>query len=181
MNETTIQNIVTLVRASRQKVAVVVNAEITLLYWQVGNYIKQELLHNTRATYGKQVIEAASMRLTQEFGKGWSIRHLWNCLKLSDVFPDIQILHTLCAELTWSHFRLLCSIEQATKRDFYVALAKSERWSVRELDAKIDAMLYERTAIATKPEEIIQAEVSNLQNQSVGMMHIQLRIEDPAK
>ena len=90
MNETTIQNIVTLVRASRQKVAVVVNAEITLLYWQVGNYIKQELLHNTRATYGKQVIEAASMRLTQEFGKGWSIRHLWNCLKLSDVFPDTK-------------------------------------------------------------------------------------------
>ena len=167
MNNETIQNIIALVKQSRQRVAVTVNSELTLLYWQVGNYIKQDLLNNNRAEYGKQVIEQLSTGLTNEFGRGWSVRHLWNCNKIAEVFPDISIVHTLCAQLTWSHFKILCTIEQITKRDFYILMATTGHWSVRELDAKIDALLYERTVIAAKPEDTIKKEIANLKDQEI--------------
>ena len=49
-------------------------------------------------------------------------------------------------------------IKDALQREFYLTMAANETWSVRTLQAKIDGMLYERTAIATKPEELIKQE-----------------------
>ena len=160
--ESLIKEISALVRQSKSRVAVTVNTELTLLYWQIGAHIKQSLLNDARAEYGKKVFETLSLNLTNEFGKGWSERHLRNCTTFYEVFPDIKILHTLCAELTWSHFRILCTIESSNKRLFYCLKIKEERWSVRELDAQIDKMLFERTAIAAKPENIISNEINVL-------------------
>ena len=161
MNEL-IKEISALVRQSKNRVAVAVNTELTLLYWQIGVHIKQSLLNDARAEYGKKVFETLSLNLTNEFGKGWSERHLRNCTTFYEVFPEIKILHTLCAELTWSHFRMLCTIENKNKRLFYCLKIKEERWSVRELDAQMDKMLFERTAIAAKPEDFISNEISVL-------------------
>ena len=160
-----VKEIIELVKKSRSKVAVSVNAELTILYWQIGSHIKQTLLNDARAEYGKNIIKVISANLTAEYGKGWSERHLWNCTKFYDVFPDSEIVHTLCAELTWSHFRILCTIDNNNKRFFYSVKTKEERWSVRELDTQIDKMLFERTTIAAKPEDIINNELNLLQNQ----------------
>jgi predicted nuclease of restriction endonuclease-like (RecB) superfamily len=46
-------------------------------------------------------------------------------------------------------------------------MAASERWSKRTLQAKIDGMLFERTAIATKPDELIKKELSTLRDNDV--------------
>ncbi len=161
------KQILELVRQSRSRIAVEVNKELTLLYWQVGSHIKQTLLNDTRAEYGKNIITELSKNLTAEFGRGWSERHLWNCTKFYEVFPDAEILHTLCAELTWSHFRMLCSIDNENKRLFYCVKAKEEHWSVRELDAQMDKMLFERTAIAAKPEDVISKEIIQLQKEEI--------------
>lgn len=74
---------------------------------------------------------------------------------MAEVFPDKAIVHTLCAQLTWSHFKLLLVITEPLKRAFYVELTKLHRWSVRELSRQLDAMLYERTAVSRKPEAAI--------------------------
>ncbi len=104
--------------------------------------------------------------LTQEFGKGWSSRHLHTCLhtclQMADTFPDEAIVHTLCAQLSWSHFKQLTSIAEPLKRDFYAQLTGLHRWSVRELARQIDAMLYERTAMSRKPETEIAEELAGL-------------------
>ena len=163
-NNEFISEVLQLVRKSRNKVAGLVNVELTMLYWNIGSKINQVVLNNNRAEYGKQVIEKLSNALTQEFGKGWSVRHIWNCIDFVKCFSDLQILHTLCAELSWSHFRLLCSIDDELKRLFYAQLSKSSRWSVRELERQTDAMLYERTAIAQKPDELIRNELEKLSN-----------------
>jgi predicted nuclease of restriction endonuclease-like (RecB) superfamily len=49
-------------------------------------------------------------------------------------------------------------------REFYITMAANERWSIKQLREKIDGMLYERTAIATKPEELIKQELADLRD-----------------
>lgn len=86
-------------------------------------------------------------------------------IKFSQLFHDFQIVSTLSRQLSWSHFILLCTIDDALKRDFYVEMCRIDFWSVRELQKQIDSMLYERTAISKKPEEIIRSEITQLQQQ----------------
>ncbi len=154
-----------LIEQSRHKVAIAVNSEISMLYWHVGNHINNEVLDNKRAEYGKNVIPTLSQQLTTEYGKGWSERHLWSCLKFAQAYTDLPILHTLCAELSWSHIRLIINVEDKLKRDFYIQMAKHEHWSVRTLKERMRSMLYERTAISKKPEETVKNDLSILKNE----------------
>lgn len=79
-------------------------------------------------------------------------------------FPDFQIVSTLLSKLSWSHFVIVMPIKDELQREFYLTMAANEMWSVRTLQAKIDGMLYERTAIATKPEELIKQELADLRD-----------------
>lgn len=115
-----------LIDAARQRVASTVNAELTQLYWQIGNRVNVELLQGQRAAYGKQVILELAKQLTTEFGKGWSERQLHYCLRIAEVFPDAKILHTLCSELSWSHLRLIIQIDEPLKRDFYIEICRKD-------------------------------------------------------
>lgn len=141
-------NIAALIQESRQRVAVSINAELTLLYWNIGKHIKTEILNNKRADYGQKIIVTLSQLLTETFGKGWSVRQLQNCLRIVETFPDEQIVHALRAQLTWTHIKTIMYIENKLKREFYIELCKNERWSSRHLNERINSMLYERTAIS---------------------------------
>ncbi|MFN5139406.1 MAG: YhcG family protein, partial [Pseudanabaena sp.] len=142
--------------------AVAINAEITLLYWQVGDRIQTEILQRQRAEYGKQIIATLSQQLTQTYGKGWSDRQLRYCVLIAEVFPDREILHTLSAKLSWSHLKLIIGIDDPLKRDFYIEITQLENWSVRQLQERINSMLFERTAISRKPEETIRHDLEQL-------------------
>jgi predicted nuclease of restriction endonuclease-like (RecB) superfamily len=151
-----------LIDAAKQRAAVVINAEITMLYWQVGDRIQTEILKRQRAEYGKQVITELSQHLTQTYGKGWSERQLRYCILIAEVFPDREILHTLCAKLSWSHLKLIMGIDDPLKRNFYIEITQLENWSVRQLQERINSMLFERTAISRKPEETIRHDLEQL-------------------
>lgn len=165
------------IHAARQRVARTVNAELTQLYWQIGNRVNAELLQGQRAEYGKQVIAELSKQLTLEFGKGWSERQLHYCLRVAEIFPEANILHTLCSELSWSHIRLIIQINELLKRDFYIEICRAEHWSVRQLQERINSMLYERTAISKKPEETIRKDIEQLRSQ--GQPSADLIFRDP--
>ena len=154
-----------LIEESKQRVAVTVNAELTLLYWTIGKRINQEILGNERPEYGNQVVKSLSDILTEQYGNGWSIRQLYHCIKVAEVFPDNQIVHTVCAQLSWSHLRLIIAIEDPLKRSFYTQLCVHEKWSVRVFRERIQSMLYERTAISKKPEETIINDLEQLRSQ----------------
>lgn len=166
-----------LIDSARTSVAKTVNSTMTLLYWQIGKRIHTEILNEERAEYGKQVITELSKKLTQHYGKGWSKTQLWYCLSFAEVFPNEEILHTLCGELSWSHFRLLTALDEPLKRDFYIELCKLERWSVRQLKEKIRSMLYERTAISKKPDEAIVNDLEALRKE--GELSHDLIFKDP--
>lgn len=171
------QEIISLVHAAKQRAAVAVNAELTLLYWHVGQRIRQEILKGERAEYGQHIIANLSQTLTQHFGKGWSKRNLAQMIKFAEIFTDAQIVQTLSAKLSWSHFIQLLSIENQLKREFYLSMAVQERWSTRTLDERIGSMLFERTAISKKPDETILNELQQLKEQ--GVVHQQLLLKDP--
>lgn len=166
-----------MIDAARQRVALAVNAELTQLYWQIGRRIGTELLQGQRADYGKQVMAELARQLTVDFGKGWSERQLHYCVRVAEIFPDAEILHTLCAQLSWSHLRLLIQIEDPLKRDFYLEICRVDHWSVRQLQERINSLLFERTAISKKPEETIRQDLELLRDQ--GRLSPDLTFRDP--
>ncbi|EPP5680916.1 PDDEXK nuclease domain-containing protein [Vibrio cholerae] len=171
------QEVAALIRSAKQRAAAAINNEITLLYWQVGNRIRQEVLGGGRADYGKQVIATLATELTAQYGKGWSKRNLAQMVKFAEVFTDAHIVQTLSAQLSWSHFVILCAIDDPLKRDFYTSMAMQERWSTRTLDERIGALLFERTAISKKPDETIVAELTELRVS--GQYNKNLLLKDP--
>ena len=82
-------DIQTLIEQSKQQVAVVVNATMTMLYWQIGNRIKTDILQNKRAKYGQEIVKQLAINLTEQYGKGWSEKHLRHCLRFAETFPDM--------------------------------------------------------------------------------------------
>src|SRR5690606_923975 len=152
-----------LIEQSRRNVAVSVNAEMTMLYWKIGNTINTSVLQNERAAYGKQVVAALAQKLHIEYGRGWSEKQLRQCLRFAESFQDEQIVYTLCRQLTWSHLRMIMFMHDELKRDFYIEMCKVEKWSVRTSRERINSMLYERTAISKKPEETIKNDLALLQ------------------
>ncbi len=155
-------DIKSLIESSRTRVALSVNSEMVILYWNVGERIRKDILGQERAEYGKQVIDKLSVKLIQEYGQGFSRTNLFNMVRFSEVFPDNKIVQTVSGQLSWSHFCQLIYLNDPLSRDFYTQMCQIERWSVRTLNKKIQGMLYERTAISRKPEELIKQELTAL-------------------
>lgn len=162
-NPILLDSLISLINSTRQNVAQTVNQELTLLYWNIGKHINDDILNNTRADYGKKIVPYLSIELTYLYGTGFNKRNLQSFIKLNAVFDDVTILHTVCTKLSWSHIRTLIYIENKVKREFYIQMAIHERWSVRTLQERIDSLLFERTAISKKPEETILQELKMLE------------------
>lgn len=154
-----------LITAAQQRVAVAVNGEMTLLYWRVGKRINDEVLEGKRAEYGKEVLGRLSAGLTMQYGKGWSEAQLRKCARFALSFSDERILYSVSTELSWTHISQLIFMDDPLKREFYIELCKLERWSVRQLQERINSMLYERTAISKKPEETIKKDLQKLKEE----------------
>ena len=136
-----------------------------MLYWRIGRRINQEILKESRAEYGKRILATLSQQLSQSYGSGFSYSTLTRMVKFYESFQDKKIVATLSQQLSWSHFRELLPLEKPLQRDFYAEMCRIERWSVRTLRQKIDSMLYERTALSKKPDELIRIELDNLRNE----------------
>lgn len=162
-----INEVKTLIEQSKQQIAITINASLSMLYWQIGKRINDEILKDQRAEYGKQIIASLSNLLSELYGSGWSKRQLHHCIRFAEIFNDYQTVHTLCTQLSWSHIRLIIPIEDEVKRMFYLEICKLEKWSVRTFQERINSMLYERTAISKKPEETIKNDLQllNVNNQ----------------
>ena len=156
------KDIKTLIEQTKQNVVMQVNSALTMLYWNIGKYINDEILKNSRADYGKEIISTLSKQLTKEYGKGYTKRNLENMIKFAQVFDDIKIVHSLSAKLTWTHFKQIIYIDDQLKRDFYIGMIKLDNWSTRTLKSRIDSQLYERTALSKKPDELIGYEIEQL-------------------
>ena len=151
-----------MIEQTRAGVARAVNAGMTSLYWRIGKRIQSEILQGQRADYGKEIVATLSRQLVSKFGTGFSEKTLRRMMQFAEVFPDREIVATLSRQLSWSHFSELLPLKEPLQREFYAEMCRVERWSVRTLRDKIGSMLYERTAISRKPEEVARAELAQL-------------------
>jgi len=79
-----------LIEKTRKKVAVTINEELIILYWNVGKMIKKEIIKNERAEYGLQIVSLLSQKLSARYGKGFSKSNLWYMVQLYETFPILQ-------------------------------------------------------------------------------------------
>lgn len=146
INNRLVDQIKTLLEASRQKIAVEVNTTLLRTYWQIGKIIvEDEALHIGEAEYEKQSLRQLSKALTTEFGKGFSRSNLSNMRQFYLTHKDVQ---TLSGQLSWSHYCELQAISDEQKRSFYEKECIASRWSVRELRRQIDSSLFERLLLS---------------------------------
>jgi predicted nuclease of restriction endonuclease-like (RecB) superfamily len=138
-----------------------------------------ELWGADRARYGERLVETLAKELKSRGLSSVGRRQLYQYLAFYRTYPEIlralsapalalipesiataAIVRTASAQsafppevlvrnLAYSHFELLLSLEDDTRRRFYEAQAVQGRWSVRELRRQIGSLLFERTGLST--------------------------------
>jgi predicted nuclease of restriction endonuclease-like (RecB) superfamily len=130
---------------ARGKARSAVNAAMVEAYWLIGQRIVQEEQQGQqKAQYGTRLMQELSTALTADFGKGFSYANLYNFRQFYRVFPDQQILYTLCRELSWSHLRLIIRADSQRAMEYYCNEARAQNWTVRQLERHIQTKGYER-------------------------------------
>ncbi len=154
-----------LIVTARERVASAVNSALVMLYWNVGQRIRQDTLKGQRAEYGKEILPTLSAKLVPEFGEGYGVRNLARMIRFVETFQNAEIVATLSRELGWSHFVEIIPLKDPLQREFYAEMCRLERWSVRQLRKKISGAIYERTALSRKPEKLIERELKQLREE----------------
>jgi len=154
-----------LIESARDQTARAVNSALVGMYWHIGKRIREDVLEKERAEYGEQIVSALGRQLTEEYGRGFGRRNLEQMVRFAEVFHDERIAQTLSAQLSWSHFVEIIPLDDPLKRDFYPEICRVERWSTRTLSHKIGHLLYERTAVAKKPDVLIAQEIAALRDE----------------
>ena len=141
LDETFYNNIKELLEQARKRIYQNIQNEMVFTYWHIGKMIIEKQGGEKRAKYGDNLIKELSIRMTNDFGKGFDIANLRNMRQFYLVF---QKRDTVCSELSWSHYRLLMRLDDNNARRFYVKEAIAGNWSVRQLEREINTFSYQR-------------------------------------
>jgi len=160
-----------LLNEARKFVVKSVNQTIVLTYFEVGRLIvEDEQQGKERAEYGKSVLKELSQKLSDEFGKGYSVYNLErmrnfylvyknriakteksaSVMRKSDEEKTASLMQKFEPpfNLSWTHYLLLLKIDNEEERNFYEIEAANNNWSVRELERQYDSSLYERLVLS---------------------------------
>ena len=137
-----------LIEKSKHLVEVQANSTVTILFWQVGNRINQDILQNKRAEYGKQIVPTLSAQLENKYGRNFTEKNVRRMLRFAEQFSDFQIVATLSRQLSWSHFVELLPLKTLEAKLFYAQNASNNLFGIRELRRQIALKAFERTNIA---------------------------------
>jgi predicted nuclease of restriction endonuclease-like (RecB) superfamily len=121
-------------------------------------------------------VHSVSRQLVKEFGSGFSRANLFHMIKFSQIFDDFEIVSTLSRQLSWSHFKEIMYMDDKLKIEFYIQMCCLDKWSTRVLENRIDSMLFERTALSQKPDELITYEIEKLKE---GVVSPNMILKDP--
>ena len=142
-------DIIQLIKQSRENAIRAVNAELINLYWNIGEYITNKI---EQAEWGDSVVSELAKYIQENEPdiKGFSDKNIWRMKQFYQSYKDSPKLSTLLREISWSHnLAIFSRCKKVEEREFYLKLAKQERYSFRELDRQISSSLFERTMIGT--------------------------------
>ena len=119
-------------------------------YYNVGKLLIEAQGGLDRNEYGNKLIKEYSLKLTEELGKGYSWRNLYNMRLFYIKFNDEKILQSMPAKLTWSHYTELLNINDINKINYYIKITEEQNLPYRELHRRIKNNEYERLDDKTK-------------------------------
>ena len=153
LDETFYTSIKELLEQARKRIYRNINSEMVLTYWQIGKMIVEKQGREDRAKYGDNLIKELSIKLTNDFGRGFDTTNLRNMRQFYLVF---QKRDTVCSELSWSHYRLLMRLDDNNARQFYVKEAITGNWSVRQLEREINTFSYQRYLASHGNHDVVE-------------------------
>lgn len=153
------ENIRNEVAKARQKVYAAVNFAMVETYWNIGKQIYEAQGENERAEYGSGLLKLISEKLTEEFGRGFTVRNLNNMRSFYIAFPNWNALST---NLSWTHYRLLLKVEDEKARKFYMQECEKSNWSTRQLERQINSFYYQRL-LSSQDKDSVGNEIQNLE------------------
>lgn len=142
-----------IISTARQNAVRSVDFSRVQMYWQIGQRIqKEEQKGKERADYGSYLLKNLAKKLEPEYGSGFSVRQLEMCRQFYRTYP---IANTVCSQLNWSQYKLLISIQDEYKREYYQLEAVNNCWTKRELERQINSQLYERLLLSNDKESVL--------------------------
>lgn len=156
-----------------------VNTALVLRNWYIGKRIDEEILSGKdRAKYGAEVIQKLAAELTNVYGKRYSKRILYQCLRVYRMFPSIvneasaqlqnggkvNELRSQFEILSWTHYRILTQVEDKTAREWYAKEAYTQAWSSTTLQRNISSQYYYRI-LKTQDKAGVENEMKKLTSQ----------------
>lgn len=138
---------------SRETAIRSVDFQRVLMYWHIGKRIfEEEQQGQDRADYGAYLIKSLAQQLQPEFGSGFSARQLERYRQFYRAFPITSALRT---QLNWTQYKLLLSLDDSDKREFYIAECVKNNWSSRQLERQIYSNLYERLLLSNDKASVL--------------------------
>ena len=123
------------------------------MYWNIGRRIfEEEQQGKERADYGTYLIKNLALSLEPQYGSGFTIRQLERSRQFYRLFP---IASTLRTQLNWSQYKLLISIPDPDKREYYELESVNNGWTARETERQINSMLYERLLLSNDKDAVL--------------------------
>jgi predicted nuclease of restriction endonuclease-like (RecB) superfamily len=153
LNGAFLQDIRTIITTAQANAVRSVEFHRVEMYWKLGERIfVEEQQEKARAEYGAYLIQNLSIEMEKEFGSGFSKRQLERARQFYRLFP---IASTLRTQLNWYQYRLLISIADSSKREFYELESTKNSWNGKELERQINAQLYERLLLSSDKESVM--------------------------
>jgi len=143
-NNRIINDIVSIIERTKHQIVVQANSSLTLMFWQIGERIRKEILQNKRAEYGKKIVVTLSRELVSRYGKNFEEKNLRRMIQFAERFPKFEKVVTLSRHLSWSHFLAIIPLKTEAERDFYSKLVCENPMGVRKLREQISRKVYER-------------------------------------
>lgn len=123
------------------------------MYWKLGRRIFEEEQHGKdRADYGAYIVKTLAENLEAEYGSGFGIRQLERARQFFRIYP---IASTVRTQLNWSQYKLLISIDDPDKREYYELESVNHAWTARETERQINSQLYERLLLSNDKESVL--------------------------
>lgn len=143
-----------LLKSARENIVSTINSTMAKTYFLIGKKIVEEEQNGEeRAEYGEELVKNLSLKLTKEFGKGFSKTNLKQMKSFYIAYRKGQTLSDQF-RLSWSHYLILMRMENLDERNFYEIEAIENSWSLRELRRQIDSALYERLVLSRDKEKV---------------------------
>ena len=123
-------------------------------YYEIGRLIVEAQGGENRNKYGNKLIKEYALKLTNDLGKGYSWRNLYNMRSYYIIFSSNEILQALPAKLSWSHYCELISLKDINAIKYYIDKTLTTNMGYRQLHNVIKSKEYESLSLETKQKLI---------------------------